>query len=200
MLNILGSWQKNCSGWTRRHMLQAGGAGLLGLSLPKMLAAEAAHGAGKSPRAKNVIFLVLYGGPSQLETFDMKPDAPSTLRGPFKPIPCRTPELRICELMPNLAAMSDKFSVIRTMSHSQNDHSSGGHYIQTGHPWHIPIGAGFNATEKDWPSMGSVVDYLDERSGASADRVPAEPAGLLAEVQHQARATRRLRRLAGPSL
>lgn len=171
MLNILGGWQKNCSGWTRRHMLQAGGAGMLGLSLPRVLAAESAQRpSGNSPRAKNVIFLVLYGGPSQLETFDMKPDAPSTLRGPFKPIPSRTPELRICELMPQLAGMSDKFSVIRTMSHPQNDHSSGGHYIQTGHPWHIPIGAGFNATEKDWPSIGSVVDYLDERSGASATR------------------------------
>lgn len=171
MLNILGGWQKNCSGWTRRQMLQAGGAGMLGLSLPRVLAAEEAlRGAGKSPRAKNVIFLVLYGGPSQLETFDMKPDAPVGLRGPFKPIPSRTPELRICEHMPKLAAMSDKFCVIRTMSHPQNDHSSGGHYIQTGHPWHIPIGAGFNATEKDWPSMGSVVDYLDERSGASAAR------------------------------
>ena len=54
------------------------------------------------------------------------------------------------------------------MTHPYNDHSSAGHYIQTGHPWHVPIGGGFNATEKDWPTYGSVVDYLDERSASAA--------------------------------
>ena len=143
-------------------MLQAGGAGLFGLTLPKVLAAEAVSGV-MAPRAKSVIFLFLFGGPSQLETFDLKPDAPSTIRGPFKPIASRTPELRIGEMMPRLAGMSDKFCVIRTMTHPYNDHSTGAHYIQTGRPWHVPIGGGFNATEKDWPAYGSVVDYLDRQ-------------------------------------
>jgi len=67
-----------------------------------MLAAEDATGARKA-RAKSVIFLFLFGGPSRLETFDMKPDAPSTLRGPFRPIASRTPELQICEHLPKLA-------------------------------------------------------------------------------------------------
>jgi hypothetical protein len=73
--------------------------------------------------------------------------------------------------MPRLASISDKFCVVRTMSHAYNDHSGGGHYIQTGHQWHLPIGGGFNATEKDWPAYGSVVDYLDERAsgGGSGD-------------------------------
>src|SRR5262245_50693429 len=137
MLNIVGRPQRVCSGWTRRQVLQAGGAGLLGLSLPKVLAAEQQSSAIR-PKAKNVIFLFLFGGPSQLETFDLKPDAPSTIRGPFKPIASRTPELKICELMPNLAAVSDKFCVVRTMTHPYNDHSSGAHYIQTGKPWTIP--------------------------------------------------------------
>ncbi len=162
MLKIVGRSQRVCSGWTRRQVLEAGGAGLLGLTLPKLLAAEATASA-KPPRAKSVIFLFLFGGPSQLETFDLKPDAPSTIRGPFRPISSRTPELKICEHMPRLAAISDKYCVVRTMTHPYNDHSSAGHYIQTGRPWSVPIGGGFNATEKDWPTYGSVADYLDAR-------------------------------------
>jgi hypothetical protein len=141
----------------------------LGLSLPKVLAAEST-GPTTIARAKSVIFLFLFGGPSQLETFDLKPHAPSKIRGPFQPIKSRTPELRICELMPRLASISDRFCVVRTMTHPYNDHSSAGHYIQTGHPWHVPIGGGFNATEKDWPTYGSVVDYLDGRAPATAPR------------------------------
>src|SRR5688572_5265321 len=109
MLTILGGPRRNCSGPTRRELLQAGGAGLFGLSLPSILAAEAAAPVGKA-RAKSVLFLFLFGGPSQLETFDLKPDAPSGIRGPFKPIGSRTPDLRICEHLPKLAAMSDRFS------------------------------------------------------------------------------------------
>ena len=74
MLNVPGNPRRVCSGWTRRQVLQAGGAGLLGLTLPKVLAAETIAG-NVAPRAKSVIFLFLFGGPSQLETFDMKPDA-----------------------------------------------------------------------------------------------------------------------------
>ncbi len=173
MLTVLGNARRTCGGWTRRQVLEAGGAGLLGLSLPKLLAAEAAQGSGGG-RAKSVIFLFLFGGPSQLETFDLKPDAPSTIRGPFNPIRSRTSELRICEHLPRLAAISDRYCVLRTMTHPYNDHSSAGHYIQTGRPWHVPIGGGFNATEKDWPTYGSVVDYLDtRRPGAAAPDMPA---------------------------
>ncbi|MCA9211146.1 MAG: DUF1501 domain-containing protein, partial [Planctomycetales bacterium] len=74
MLTILGRPRQTCDRASRREVLQAGGAGLLGLSLPKLLAAEAASSELR-PRAKSVIFLLLFGGPSQLETFDMKPDA-----------------------------------------------------------------------------------------------------------------------------
>ncbi|QDU40516.1 hypothetical protein Mal4_48740 [Maioricimonas rarisocia] len=158
---------------SRRTVLQAGGAGLLGLSLPRALAAEELASA-TGGRAKSVIFLFLFGGPSQLETFDMKPDAPDTIRGPFQPITSRTPGLRICEHLPKTANVSDRFCVIRTMSHTYNDHSGGGHYIQTGHRWDVPIGAGFNATPRDWPSIGSVVEYLgQQRSGGHAATLPS---------------------------
>ncbi|WP_010587205.1 DUF1501 domain-containing protein [Schlesneria paludicola] len=161
MLEILGRPQTACGGIGRRELLQAGGAGLFGLNLPKVLQAESLA-SGSTPRAKNIIFLLLFGGPSQLETFDLKPDAPSTIRGPYSPIASRTPDLRICEKLPHCAAISDKFAVVRTMSHAFNDHSVGSHYIQTGKRWHIPIGGGFNATPQDWPSMGSVVEYLTQ--------------------------------------
>lgn len=169
MLEILGRKKTVCDGFTRRQLLQAGGAGLLGLSLPRLLAAEEQqpfHNA----RAKHVIFLFLFGGPSQLETFDMKPEAPDTIRGPFQPIASRTPDLRICEHLSHCARISDKFCVVRTMTHTYNDHSGGAHYIQTGHRWDVPIGGGFNVTPNDWPSMGSVVEYLAQHAPGGTRR------------------------------
>ena len=90
MLSILGHLNRACNGLTRRQLLKAGGAGLFGLSLPKVLAAEANQPARRG-RARSVLFVFLFGGPSQLETLDMKPDAPSAIRGPFRPIASRTP-------------------------------------------------------------------------------------------------------------
>ena len=165
MLSILGRPRSACDGITRRQLLQAAGAGLLGLSLPRLLRAQDTA-ARREGRARSVIFLFLFGGPSQLETFDMKPAAPQEIRGPFRPSASRTPGLLMCEHLPRLAEVSDKFCVVRTMTHSYNDHSGAGHYLQTGRRWHIPIGGGFNATPRDWPSIGSVVEYLDQRAAA----------------------------------
>ncbi|MDA0284128.1 MAG: DUF1501 domain-containing protein [Planctomycetota bacterium] len=172
MLRILGRGQRNCDGFSRRQLLQAGGAGLLGLNVPQLLAAEVAQPF-QNARAKHVIFLFLFGGPAQHETFDMKPEAVEAIRGPFKPIACRTPGLLISEHLPKTAQVSDKFTVIRTMSHDFNDHSGGGHYVQTGHRWHVPIGSGFNVTPKDWPSMGSVVEYLTQKQSKLAKDMPS---------------------------
>jgi hypothetical protein len=151
-------------------VLRVGGAGLFGANFPLVQAAETA-GQTHHARAKSVIFVFLFGGPSQLETFDMKPDAPSGIRGPFQPVPSRTPGLLICEHLPHLAAMSDRFAVVRTMSHKQNDHNAC-HDIQTGHPMPIvPRGAAMvDATEKDWPAIGSVVEYLDQKAAGNKVR------------------------------
>ena len=170
MLTILGRPRHSCDGITRRQLLQVGGAGLFGTGLSQLLKAEAASTSGDA-RAKSVMFLFLFGGPSQLETFDMKPDAPSHIVGPFKPIASRTPDLRISEHLPRLANCSDKFCVLRTLSHSQNDHNAA-HYIQTGHP--MPPAdrgpANVNAAPNDWPAFGSVVEYLDRRARAGRPR------------------------------
>ncbi len=172
MLSILGRRQRVCSGWTRRELLRAGGAGLFGVSLPKLFASDVSATRRKA-RARSVLFVFLYGGPSQLETFDMKPDAPAAIRGPFRPTPSRTPDLRICEHLPRLAARSDQFCVIRTVNHPQNDHN-GTHYIQTGHP--LPPAergaANVDATDKDWPAFGSVVQYLDRHAAGPRRSFP----------------------------
>ncbi len=178
MLVIQGHRSRVCSGLSRRELLQIGGAGLFGLSLPKVLAAESQGTGARKPftgaRAKSVIFLYLFGGPSQLETFDLKPEAPSGLRGPYRPIPCRTPDLMLCERLPHLAQVTDKLCVIRTMTHPHNDHNAC-HYIQTGHKWTrgAANGQDVNARETDWPSMGSVVEYLSRQAAdANARGLP----------------------------
>jgi len=174
MLTVLGNSRRTCDGVSRRELLQVGGAGMLGMSLPNVWAAESVA-PGLTARAKSVMFVFLYGGPSQLETFDMKPDAASTIRGPFQPIASRTPDLRICEHLPRLAARSDKYCVVRTVNHPQNDHN-GTHAIQTGHP--IPPAdrgaAQVDATDKDWPAFGSVISYLDAQAkGESSPPFPS---------------------------
>lgn len=172
MLQILGEYGRNCDGIGRRQILQAGGAGLFGMSLPRVLAAESGPLAG-APKAKSVIFLVLFGGPSQLETFDMKPEAPEQIRGPYRPIASRTPDLQMCEHLPLISQCTDKFCVVRSMTHDFNDHSGGVHYLQTGHRWHIPIGGGNAPTLADWPSMGSIVEYVSQQRSSSPGRLPA---------------------------
>ena len=159
---------RNSDTVSRRTFLRAGG-GLLGLTQAMITEAMIPQGARakgnfrSSPKAESVIFVFLFGGPSQLETFDLKPDAPDKIRGPFLPIGSRTPGLRICEHLPKLANISDKYSILKTMTHTYNDHSGAGHYLQTGRRWHVPIGGGFAPTPNDWPSMGSVVDCMGQK-------------------------------------
>ncbi len=171
MLTVQGHSRSVCSGLTRRAALQIGGAGLFGLSLPKILAAEETAIPFQNARAKSVIFLYLFGGPSQLDSFDMKPDAPSGIRGPFRSIRSRTPDLHLCEHLERTAKISDKISVIRTMTHPHNDHNAC-HYIQTGHAWTRSAASGgdVNARPTDWPSMGSVVEYLSRHSSDAHTR------------------------------
>ena len=173
MLTIHGRSKQVCNGLTRRDLLHVGG-GLFGMNLPLLLEAQAAtqaEQAFRTGRAKSVLFLFLFGGPSQLETFDMKPDAPPKLRGPFKPIASRTPGLRICEHLPKTANLTDKLCVIRSMTHPHNDHNAC-HYLQTGHKWTRTAenGSDVNAQDTDWPAMGSIVEYVSQHSADAASR------------------------------
>lgn len=142
----------------RRSLLRAGGAGMLGLSLPKILRGEERTSAIKS-RAKSVIFLFQWGGPSQLDTFDMKPDAPDTVRSPYRPIATSAPGIQICELMPEMSKWMDRVSLIRTMTHKMKNHASAGYYALSGHE--PPSDDQRLRDSLDlYPAYGSVVDHL----------------------------------------
>src|SRR5947209_4678582 len=116
----------------RRSLLRVGGAGLLGLTLPKIFkAAEAtksATAAAPKIRAKRVIFLFQWGGPSHVDMFDMKPNAPDDYRSPLAPIRSSCPEIQVCEQLPETAKRMHKVSLIRTLTHTTQNHNSAGYY------------------------------------------------------------------------
>src|SRR3954470_4331448 len=107
--------QRTCQGLSRRAFLQAGGSTVLGLSLADLLRVRATAATSMAGSAKSVIFLWLWGGPSHLDTWDPKPNAPLEFRGPFTPIPTKVPGLRVCELFPQVAAVADLFTVVRSL-------------------------------------------------------------------------------------
>src|SRR5262245_53993358 len=113
-----------CGGVTRREFLQAGAISTVGLSLPTFLRIRAA--AAPTPPPRSMILLWLWGGPSHLDTFDMKPAAPLEYRGPYCPIATNVPGIEICELLPRLARCADKYVIIRSLRHQTNDHGIGG--------------------------------------------------------------------------
>src|SRR5215469_9695355 len=123
--------ERTCQTLTRRAFLQVGGSTVLGLSLADLLRAQAS---GSSPHgsAKSVIFVWLWGGPSHLDTWDPKPDAPLEYRGPFSPIATSVPGIRICELFPQLARQADTFTILRSLHTGSNDHGVAGTIGLTG--------------------------------------------------------------------
>ncbi|OYP36588.1 DUF1501 domain-containing protein [Rhodopirellula sp. MGV] len=142
----------------RRAAIRVGGAGMLGMNMPKLLRAADQSGSIK-PRAKSVIFLFQWGGPSQLDTFDMKPNAPEKVRSPYRPISTSAPGIQICELMPEMAKRMHHCSLIRTMTHTMNNHASAGYYALSGHK--PPTDDQRLRDSLDlYPAYGSVVDHL----------------------------------------
>jgi hypothetical protein len=177
MLRILGSPKRCCDGWTRREMLWAGGLGLFGLGLADFLRLSEAQAAGAAQRAlphfgraKACILLYLYGAASQLETFDMKPDAPVEIRGDLKPIRSALPGCDVCELLPNAARIMDRVTVLRSLTHPFPIH--GVAYALTGVP-HIDVPMELNPHDsRHWPFVGSAVDYVSRRAGHRTGDVP----------------------------
>jgi len=138
--------------FTRRTAIRAGVVGLLGLGLSELnlLRAERKH------TAKSVIYIFLSGGLAQHESFDPKPDAPDSIRGEFGTTATKTPGLRITEHLPGLAACSDKWAVVRSLTHKSNDHSLGHHIMLTGRS---DTPTGFNASKPqptDHPSLAAI--------------------------------------------
>ena len=121
MLTIFGDRQAYCDGLSRRNFLKIGGLAMGGLTWPQLLRAEALAGARAT--GKSIINIYLPGGPTHMDTFDLKPDAPKEFRGEFNPISTNAPGLQICELMPKLARVADKFSVVRSITDMSNEHS-----------------------------------------------------------------------------
>lgn len=159
-----------CDGGTRRDFLKIGGLSLGGLSLPDLLRAESAQGGGSS-RHKAVIMVFLPGGPSHQDMFDLKMDAPSEIRGEFKPISTNVDGLQICEHMPRLARMMDKFTVIRSLADCEPSHDA--FQCLTGRSSRGQPPGG-------WPSFGSIVSKLQ----GQVDRAVPAFAGLSPKMGH----------------
>lgn len=119
---------------SRRSVLRAGGMGLFGMTLPKILMAqELARNAKLVARAKSVVFMFQWGGPSHLETFDMKPDAPSGIRGFHKPMSSKANGIQVNSLLPKTSQIMDKVTLIRSVHHTMKNHNSAGYYALSGH-------------------------------------------------------------------
>ncbi len=166
MLNLLGRPARLCDGLTRRSFLSVGSLALGGLTLAQMLGQRGrAAETGSHPTKTSVILFFMAGGPSHIDMYDMKPDAPDVIRGPFKPIATNLPGLQVCELMPQHAAIADRCAVIRSITHDLSVHDDAQHWVQTGMPL-------LNARQRgqQFPAQGAVISKL---AGARQPGMPA---------------------------
>jgi hypothetical protein len=155
-------YENRCDGLTRRNVLEVGSLAFLGLGLPQWCQAkETAAGPDAS-----CIFIWLDGGPSHLDTFDLKPDAPSEVRGTFKAIPTAVNGVQICEHFPMIARQMDKVSLLRTLTSEIAEHDQAGHYLNTGYK---------PSPSQSYPSYGSVISRL-KGNGAALPPYVAVPA------------------------
>src|SRR5579872_7164200 len=141
MFSILGRKVRLCDGITRREVMRIGGLGFTGLMCSDWLRAQAAAelstragapAAGSFGKAKACILIYNYGGPSHLDTLDLKPEAPVEIRGEFQPVATRVAGTSITEHLPRLAGLANRFSIIRSAGHRDNDHAIGAYLALTG--------------------------------------------------------------------
>lgn len=173
MLRVLGNSKQLCNGLSRRDLLRVGGLGVGGLGLAELLGLRDAAGSDATRpssfgKAKSLILIHLYGSPSQLEWADMKPAAPVEVRGELAGIPSSVPGLHVCELLPNMAKVMDRTTVIRSMTHPHPIH--GVAYAWTGTPT-IDVGMELRPHDsRHWPFFPSVVDYVEHQRNPNARR------------------------------
>lgn len=155
-------------GLNRRELLQAGYSGLLGVGLPTLFASQrraaaAIRPVGESRKPKSMVIVFLTGACSHHDTFDMKLEAPAEIRGQFQPIATKIPGYQICEHLPELARRADKYAVIRSLSHSDNNHLMSTHHVLTGEK---QPGGFFDkvASRDDWPCYSSALSFLRPRN------------------------------------
>lgn len=173
MLRVLGSGQRLCDGLTRRDALRVGGLGGLGLATSlalqnHALASEFNSDYSHFGKAKRCLLLYLYGAPSQIETFDMKPQAPVEIRGSMQPIPSSLPGMDVCEYLPEVAKIMDRVTTIRSVTHPYPIH--GVAFATTGIP---AIDVAMELAPHDprhHPYFGSVVEYLKRRQDPAANQ------------------------------
>lgn len=154
-------------GVTRRELLQVGYSGLLGMGLSSLMGPATAANA-PSRKVRSIILVFLTGGPSHVDTFDMKPDAPAEVRGDFKPIETKVPGIRICEHLPGFAQRMDRLALVRSMTHRNAGHLPATHWVLTGRAIPgIPEDSGQDKirSRTDWPCYASALDYFRPSSG-----------------------------------
>lgn len=167
MFQIEGSPTRTCDGVSRRSFLRVGALGVGGLTLPAMLQHQAlAAAAGQPVKKKAVILVWLAGGPSHIDMYDLKPDAPAEFRGEFSPIKTNVPGIDFGEHLPLQAKIADKLAIVRSAWHTNAGHGMGSQWMMTGYQPTIEV------NDNIYPSMGSVVAKM---------RGPNEP-GLPAYV------------------
>ncbi len=181
MLRIGRKTDEACGRLSRRSFLRVGTLGPLGLTLADYFAIRAS-GQVADGKARAVILLWLWGAPSQLDTFDMKPDAPIEYRGPFAPIATTVPGLRVCELLPGLARCADKFALVRTMHHGETDHGIAGTMGLTGSRAGARGLGESSVAGAERPSTGSIVGRLHRDLGRPG-AIP--PYVILGDPLHQ---------------
>jgi hypothetical protein len=153
---------RHCDGWTRREILRAGGLGFLGMSLPELLRLEAAQtpAPARPGRARSVILLFLSGGPSQLDMWDLKPEAPEEIRGTFRPIATRVPGIAISEHLPRTAQVADRIALLRAVSHTNGNHPAAAYWMMVGSPMTRAAPQVVTMSREDRPHPGSVCARL----------------------------------------
>src|SRR5687768_3428887 len=187
-----------CDGINRRSFLQVGVAGMGAASLASILAAkDLAANAGQPKKNTSVILIWLDGGPSHLDLYDLKPEAPAEFRGIWKPIRTRVPGFDISELFPRQARVTDKFSMVRSLHHDSGDHFAGGHRMLTAKD----MGVSGADTPQKFPGIGAIVNrelgarrpgmpgYVAVPHAASIGLVPGYFGGHMLGAQHNPFAT-----------
>src|SRR3954447_14602867 len=166
MWTVRGPARRLCEGPSRRDFLRVGAIAGLGLGLPQLIRSTAAAGRDGSSsfgRARRCILLFPVGGPSQLDTFDPKPDAPAGIRGEFRPIATAVPGVHVSELFPRLARLADRYTIVRSVTHGDAVHTSAGYTMLTGvrHPRANDVAGAtsIRPTPEDHPHLGSVLAY-----------------------------------------